>query len=133
LPKASADWCFSLRSRNMKNFQQLFCAHFECKSEAYPRKLFWMCLYRRTLPVAGLIFWLSPKFFSRDFDLIEQLGVTQTQAEFQQEIDNHSYQIKAYGNLLQRAFQVRISGKRLIRLSRLFRESKRAYARTQES
>jgi hypothetical protein len=109
----------------MKNFQQLFCGHFQCESEAYRRKLFWMCLYRRAFPVAGLIFLLSPKFFSRDFDLIDQLGVTQSQAEFQQEIDNHSYQIKAYGNLLQRAFQVRISGKRLMRLSRLFGEGKR--------
>ena len=81
-----------------------------------------MCLYRRAFPVAGLLFVLNPKFFSRDFDLIEQLGVTQSQSEFQQEIDNYSYHIKAYGNLFQRALQVRISGKRLMRLSRLFGE-----------
>jgi hypothetical protein len=77
-----------------------------------------MCLYRRARPMAGLIYVFNPKFFSRDFDLIEQLGVTQSQSEFQQEIDNYSYQIKVSGNLLQRTFQIRISGKRLMRLSR---------------
>jgi hypothetical protein len=79
-----------------------------------------MCLYRRTLLVAAIILLLNPKVFRRDFYLIEQLAASRTRQEFQQEIDDYSYQTKANGNLLQRTFQVRISGKRLMRLSRLF-------------
>jgi hypothetical protein len=84
-----------------------------------------MCLYRRNLPVAGIIFLLNPKIFRRDFYLIEQLAVSRTRQEFQQEIDDYSYETKANGNLLQRTFQVRISGKRLLRLARLFGERPR--------
>jgi hypothetical protein len=108
------------RMKLTKTFQQLFCEHFQCPPETYQKKIFWMCLHHRAFPVAALIFLLHPDFFTKDFDLIGQLGVTESQREFQQEIEDYSYQIKAYGNLLQRTFRVRLSGKRLMRLSKIF-------------
>ena len=104
-----------------KNFKQLFCEHFQCPPEAFQKKMFWICLHRRAFPLAGFIFLLHPDFFAKDFDLIGQLGITESQREFQQEIEDYSYHIKAYGNMLQRAFRVRLSGKRLMRLSKIFR------------
>ena len=107
--------------KSKQNFQQLFCERFQCSTEAYQKKIFWMCLHHRAFPLAGLVYLLHRGFFTKDFDLIGQLGVTESQREFQQEIEDYSYHIKAYGNLLQRGFRVRLSGKRLMRLSKIFR------------
>ena len=106
-----------------KNFRELFCDHFGCPLEAYERTVFWRCLHRRTLPLAALIYFINRDFFRRDFDTIRQLGVTRGQGEFQKEVEDYYFNMRSYGNVLQRSLLVRVSGQRLVRLSRLVRHA----------
>ena len=102
-----------------KKFQELFCEHFGCPPEAYEVKMFWLSLYRHALPFASLIKILHPRFFEKDLAVIRQLGITSSQIEFQDEVQDYFYHVHSYGNFLQRVWRFRISGKRLIRLSKL--------------
>ena len=99
-----------------KTFQQLFCEHFKCSAEAYEKKLFWLALYRHSVPVAPVIRWLNPEFFRADMAAIRQFGGTTSYGEFQKEVEDYSYHIRSYGNWLQRLLRVRISGHRLLRI-----------------
>src|SRR5437867_3992442 len=101
------------------DFRELFCEHFGCPREAYEKKVFWRCLHRRSFPLAALVYLVNRDFFQKDFDTIRQLGITKSQGEFQKEVEDYYFNIRSYGNALQRIFRVRISGQKLVRLSRL--------------
>ena len=103
-----------------KKFRELFCEHFQCPPEAYDQKMFWLCIYRQALPFAHVIKILSPHFFDKDLAVIRQLGITTSQKEFHDEAEDYFYNVHSYGNVLQRSWRIRISGKRLIRLAKLF-------------
>ena len=104
---------------SVKDFRGLFCEHFGCPPEAYEKKMFWRCLHRRSFPLTALVYLVNRDFFQKDFDTIRQLGITKSQGEFQKEVEDYYFNIRSYGNALQRIFRVRISGQKLVRLSRL--------------
>ena len=103
-----------------KTFRDLFCEHHKCPPEAYEERIFRSCLYRHALLFAHLLRILRPHFFDRDLAVIRQLGITSSQKEFHDEVQDYFYHINSYGNFLQRAWRIRISGKRLIQFSKLF-------------
>ena len=106
-----------------RNFRELFCEHFGCPTEAYDQKVFWRCVHRRSLPLAAVIYFINRDFFKRDFDTIRHLGITRSQGEFQKEVEDYYFNIRSYGNVFQRMLLVRVSGQRLVRLSRLVRHA----------
>jgi hypothetical protein len=100
-----------------KNFRDSFCERFNCPPEAYEKRVFWRCLYRRSLPLAAVVYALKPKFFELDFQTIRQLGVTRSSQEFRAELETFRYEYRMNGGFL-RQLRLRISGKRMIALLR---------------
>jgi len=49
--------------------------------------MFWRCLYRHALPIAALIYMVNRDFFSEDFRVIKQLGLSRSPEEFRQAMD----------------------------------------------
>src|SRR5262245_15168333 len=111
-----------------KKFRELFCEQVQCPPEAFEQKVLSLCLYRHALPFAGIVRILRPGFFEKDIAVIRQLGMSTSQVEFNDEVKDYFYRVHSSGNILQRFWRIRISGKRLIRLSRLFAPNPKALA-----
>jgi hypothetical protein len=95
-----------------KSFREIYCERFGCPSEDFERRVFWRCLYRRSLPLSLLVHWLNRKHFELDLQTIRQLGVCRSTQEFRSELESFRYEYQMRGGFL-RQFRVRVSGKRL--------------------
>jgi len=98
-----------------KTFRESFCERFGCPPENYEKQVFWRCLYRRSLPLAWLIYLVRRKHFDLDLQTIRQLGVCRSPQEFRAELESFRYEYRSRGGML-RQIRVRVSGKRLIGL-----------------
>ena len=70
----------------MKSFRELYCEAEHCRDDEYVPRVFWHCLYRQTLPVAGAILFANPDYFSADRDLITFAGRATTLRQFNDEV-----------------------------------------------
>ena len=70
----------------MKSFRELYCEAEHCRDDEYVPRLFWHCLYRQAVPVAGVILFLNPDFFSADRDLITFAGRATSLRQFNDEV-----------------------------------------------
>jgi hypothetical protein len=100
-----------------KTFRESFCERFGCAPDAFESRVFWRCLYRRSLPLAMLVYAVKRSYFALDFQTIRQLAVVRTDQEFRAELEAFRYEYRMRGRLFQ-GLRVRISGKRLIALLR---------------
>ena len=100
-----------------KTFRESFCERIGCPLEQYEKRVFWRCLYRRSLPLAVPVYLLKQRFFTLDLQTIRQLGFARSTLEFRTELENFRYDYRMQGGLL-RFFRVRISGKRVMSLLR---------------
>ncbi len=100
-----------------KTFREAFCERFDCPPEEFERRVFWRCLYRRSLPLAWLVYLLNRSYFLPDLQTIRQLGVSRSPEEFRGELEAFRYQYRTRGGIL-RELRVRVSGKRLVTLLR---------------
>jgi hypothetical protein len=98
-----------------KTFRESFCERFSCPPENFEKRVFWRCLYRRSLPLAWLASLLHRHHFDLDMQTIRQLGVCRSPQEFRAELESFRYEYRTRGGLLRR-LRVRVSGKRLIGL-----------------
>ncbi len=96
-----------------KTFREAFCERFACSPEAYENQLFWRCLYRRSLPLAWLVYLVNRRHFELDVQTIRQLAVARSMEEFRAELESFRYEYRMRGGLL-RQLRVRVSGKRLM-------------------
>ncbi|MBI4657812.1 MAG: hypothetical protein HY735_02995 [Verrucomicrobia bacterium] len=99
-----------------RNFREAYCAAFACQPEEYERSVFWKSLYRHALPVAAVLYRSSPGFFKEDFDLLRELGKLSDPALFKSELNFFYGRNVRDKNWFRRAFRIRVSAKRLIRL-----------------
>jgi len=100
-----------------KTFRESFCERFGCPPEEYEKRVFWKCLYRRSLPLAVLVHMFKRPFFNLDLQTIRQIGFARNTQEFRTELENFRYDYRMQGGLL-RLLRVRVSGKRLMALLR---------------
>jgi len=100
-----------------KTFCERYCERFGCPAEDFEKRLFWKCLYRRSLPLSVLVHRLRPAHFEPDRQAIRQLGLCRSSQEFRVELESFRYDYQTHGGML-RQLRVRISGKRLTALLR---------------
>jgi len=100
-----------------RSFREAFCSKFGCPPEGYESRVFWQCLYRHALPLAGLIYPVSRNFFGEDFRAIKQLGLSRSPVEFRQEVEAFRYLNRTRAGILRGRLKIRVSGQRLVRLS----------------
>ena len=100
-----------------KTFRESFCERFGCPPEGFEERVFWRCLYRRSLPLALLVYFVHRDYFALDLLTIRQLGVARSAQEFRGELESFRYEYRMRGGIL-RNLRVRVSGKRLMGLLR---------------
>ncbi len=100
-----------------KTFRESFCDRTGCPSEAFESRVFWRCLYRRSLLLSVIIYACNRSYFAPDFQTIRQLGVARSLDEFRAELEAFRYEYRMRGGLF-RSLRVRVSGKRLMGLLR---------------
>ncbi len=105
------------RGRN-ETFRNLFCQRFQCPLEEFEHQIFSRCLYRHALLLAGLLSKLGPGFFREDFGLIADLATASSHAEVRMELDRFRGRNLRDRNWLRKRLSLRISGERVLRLSR---------------
>ena len=99
-----------------QNFRETFLKKHECPPESYESRVFWRCLYRHALPLAGLIYLFDRDFFAVDFQTIRQLGLARSPDEFRQEVDAFAYVNRRHAGTLRTRLRIRVSGQRLMSL-----------------
>lgn len=110
-----------------KPFKDAFCERFHCPSEGYESALFWRCVPRRALPLAFLLLRRTPQRFTEDFDLIREVASMTSPELFKNEINYFHGRNLRSKSWIRRAFKVRVSGARLMRIKRkVFSEARPA-------
>ena len=98
------------------SFREKFCAATHCSDALFERRVFWLCLYRRALPLAWLTFGgRLTEHFTVDRDLIRNVGMARRRAEVKDELV-HYFAEPANRSLTRRRLHLRISTKRLLEL-----------------
>ncbi|MCI0540495.1 MAG: hypothetical protein L0Z50_35280 [Verrucomicrobiales bacterium] len=90
-----------------------------CVAEKFVSDLFPRAIYRRSLPVTLLVWWLYPDFFKAEFDLLRELAVVTTRDGFRKEVEEYRYDVRRQASWWKNTLRLRISGQRLLRYARL--------------
>src|ERR1043165_1650951 len=77
-----------------KTFRESFCERFGCPPEAFERRVFWRCLYRRSLPLSLVVYLVNRNYFALDLQTIKQLGVARSLQEFRGELESFRYEYR---------------------------------------
>ena len=96
-----------------RKFSEVFCKIYGCDRGNFEKEMFWRCVYRISLPLSALVFWLKPKYFNPEFALIRQLGVCQSTREFRSEVKTYQYETHTRGGFLRDSCKVRLSSQLL--------------------
>ena len=104
--------------KRSKNFRALFCEKFQCSPQEFEGQLFSRCLHRRARPLAAVVSKLDPDFFREDLGFIGDLASARSHDEVRMEVDRFRGRNLRDTNWLRKRFSLRISGKRVQRLSR---------------
>lgn len=124
-PRLRVDGPLGSSHRN-RPFQARFCDFLQCSSEDYEGQLFKRSLHQHARPIAGLLRRLNPDFFQEDVALIRDLANAHSHGEVLTELNRFYGRNVRDRNWLRKTLSLRISGKRILRLSRtLFRRQKR--------
>jgi hypothetical protein len=106
-----------------RNFKSLACEAFQWPSEEYEDRLFRITLYRHAYFLAPLLSFLNPEFFREDWDLVRDLATASSHREVVAELNRFYGRNVRDRNWSRKWFSLRISGKRVQRLSRkVFRQ-----------
>jgi hypothetical protein len=100
----------------------LFCEKFQCSPDSFESQLFSRSLHRHAVMLAGPLSRMIPEFFREDMGLINDLATAVSHGEVLTELNRFYGRNVRDRNWLRKTFSLRISGKRVLRLSRkLFR------------
>lgn len=99
-----------------EKFSSAYCEKYGCDPGAFESRVFWRCLYRHALPVAGLIRFFRPDYFVDDIRTIRQLGAARNAEEYRHEIDAFGYLNRRHRGFDRRRLRIRVSGQRLMSL-----------------
>jgi hypothetical protein len=105
-------------SKRTRTFRALFCQKFSYPHADFERQLFSRCLYRHARTLAPVLSKMDPDFFREDFSFIADLATASTHAEVRMELDRFRGRNLRDRNWLRKNLSLRISGKRVLHLSR---------------
>ena len=98
-------------------FRSAVCRYLKCEATEYEREVFRRVMFRRARLVGLFVSWIHPDFHFQEKMLIRQIAETRSLSEVKLDID--FYQHKYVLNSMRRdGFNLRLSGKRLMRLAR---------------
>ncbi len=103
--------------RRMPSFAESFASRFGGTSAGAEQRLFWRCLYLRSLPFIPLLLLLKPTFFQPDRELLKHAARAASLQEIGEEINEYRSNPANLGWLRQHA-NFRISTRRLHRIAR---------------
>jgi hypothetical protein len=103
-------------NKESQTFKVRFCQDRRCEPGRFARKLFWMSIYRHAIPLALPILLFYPRFFRREFNLMEEVGNVSTKEDLRLSITSYREDSHMNPNLLRESLRVRISGRRLLQV-----------------
>src|SRR4029079_12814438 len=105
-------------------FKTLFCKRFQCSDPEFERQLFARCLHWHARLLSPIIARLSSRFFQEDLGFSGDLSTAASHGEVITELNRFYGRNVRDRNWFRKSLSLRISGKRVLRLSRqLFREA----------
>jgi hypothetical protein len=99
-------------------FRLLFCQRFACSHLEYEQQLFSRCLHWHVRLCAKLLARLNSRFFLEDIGLVRDLATAASHSEVLTELNRFYGRNVRDQNWVRKNFLLRISGKRVLRLSR---------------
>jgi hypothetical protein len=100
------------------DFRQLFCHKYELAPERFEQRLFWMCLFRHSLPFVHFLIRWKPEIFREDFDLMREVASTRSRGEVVNELNRFFGRNRRVGGFWRNACLFRVSGKRVLQIYR---------------
>ena len=100
------------------DFRQLFCQKYGLAPEQFEQKLFWMCLFRHSLPVVYLFCRWKPEIFREDFDLMREVASCRSRGEVVNDLNRFFGRNRRVGGFWRNICLCRVSGKRVLQLYR---------------
>lgn len=94
------------------DFKSLFCELYGCMPEEYEERAFRACLYPHARLVAPIIRALAPKFFERDFALIQYLASAPGRRHAMNEIAAYMEANESKGGFFRKVLRIRISARK---------------------
>ena len=102
-----------------RDFRSAFCSYYNCPDQDFEKTALLKVLHRRALPLAWIILHLSPAWFAPDFQILRRFGALTRKSSFYSDaLDvRHDYARLQAAGFLRRAFKLRISGQRLLKVA----------------
>jgi hypothetical protein len=101
------------------SFEELFCEANRCQLAEFSQKVFWECLYRHALPLAPFLLLFNSRHFDADRQLIQEVRRAERLDQVWEAVRDFFVDPRHAG-WLRRQGNIRISGRRLIRLARVY-------------
>lgn len=98
------------------DFRTAYCRVHKCSPEAFTRRVFRKALHLRSLPFAGLLGWLYPRFFRNDLTLIDEVALATSRNQCLVALQGYRQDCHMSGGFIHNQCRIRISGKRLLAL-----------------
>lgn len=96
------------------DFKTAYCRVNQCSEEEFSRRVFRRALHLRVRPFAGLLAWMSPRFFRNDHMLIEEVALLSSRSECLEALQGYHQDCRMSGGFLHNECRLRVSGKRLL-------------------
>lgn len=100
------------------DFRGLFCLHFHCSIQEFEQQLFSRCLHWHVRPLFRLLRRWNSEFFAEDVGLARDVATAASHGEVLTELNRFYGRNVRDRNWLRKTFSLRLSGKRVLRLSR---------------
>jgi len=100
------------------DFRQLFCLKYELPPEQFERALFWMSVFRHSLPVVSLLQRWKPEMFREDYDLMREVASSTSRGEVICELNRFYGRNRRVGGFWRNVLYCRVSGKRVLQIYR---------------
>jgi len=97
-------------------FRDQAMAQWDCDETAYRRRVFWRSIPRVSLPLVALVWLVRRSYFTRDLQLIQELGQTSDATEFHYLVEQFRDEAIRTGGWGRNVLRLRVSGRRLRRL-----------------
>jgi hypothetical protein len=96
--------------------REAYAAVYDCRPEAFERRVFWRCLYPHAGLLAWWMWWVEREFFRTDLEAVEALAEARCEADFRRAIDDLENHGLVERSLRRGRLMIRLSPSRLTRL-----------------
>ncbi len=94
----------------------MICKFSQCTPEQAKKRLFWRGLHRRAWPFAAVLVLFRPRFFTLDYQLIDEAAGAANINELVMAVNGYLQDCATTRRFLHDDLRIRVSGKRLISL-----------------